>query len=57
MWVDILTKPLQRRAFREFRAELMNYPFDYKGKSTCEDVEKTTGVSEKNGVQTGNSNA
>ena len=29
IWADILTNPLQGRAFREFRAELMNYPVDY----------------------------
>ena len=29
MWDDILTKPLQVKAFREFRAELMNFPVDY----------------------------
>ena len=29
IWADILTNPFQGRAFREFRAELMNYPVDY----------------------------
>ena len=29
MWADILTKPLQGKAFREMRAILMNCPSDY----------------------------
>ena len=30
IWANILTKNLQCRAFREFRAELMKFPVDYK---------------------------
>ena len=29
-WADVLIKPLQVRAFGDFRAELMNFPADYK---------------------------
>ena len=29
MWVDVQTKPLQGRAYREQRAKLMNCPVDY----------------------------
>ena len=57
MWVDILTKPLQGRAFREFRAELMNFPVDYEDKSTFEDLVNTRGVSDTNGVYTVKYNA
>ena len=41
MWADILTKPPQGRAFREFRAELMNCTVEYKEESTFEDVDNT----------------
>ena len=57
MWGNILTKPLQHRALREFKAELMNFPGDYKDKSTSEDVGDTTGVPVRNGIQTGKPNA
>ena len=30
MWADILTKPLQERAFGTMQAELMNCPMNYK---------------------------
>ena len=39
---EILTKPLQVRSFKEFRAELMNCPVEYKDESTCEYLGKTT---------------
>ena len=29
MWLDILTKPLQGRAYSEMRSNLMNCPVDY----------------------------
>ena len=29
MWADILTKPMQGKAFRKMRAKLMNYAVDY----------------------------
>ena len=29
MWADVLTKPLQGKAFREMRSKLMNMPVDY----------------------------
>ena len=29
MWLDILTKPKQGKAFQEFRGRLMNVPEDY----------------------------
>ena len=44
MWTDIFTKPLQERAFREFRSELINCSDDYKEEITCEDVNKITVV-------------
>ena len=47
MWDEISTKPLQGRAFREFRVELKNFPVDYEDKSTCEYVVKTIGVTKK----------
>ena len=47
------TKPLQVRAFREFRVELIKFPSDYKEESTYEVVNNITGVSGTNGVQTG----
>ena len=50
MWDNILIKPLQLRAFRDFRVEILNLSVDYKYKSTCEDVVKTTGVSNTNYV-------
>ena len=52
-----MTKPLQERSFREFRKELTNCPVDYEEKSVCEDVGKTTGVSDKIDAQTVNTNA
>ena len=32
MWSDILTKPKQGKAFREFRGQLMSVPEDYDDK-------------------------
>ena len=52
MWANILTKPLQGKVFRVFRAKLMNCPVEYEEKITCEDAENTTGVYNKNYVQT-----
>ena len=50
MWVNILIKPFQLRVFRELRVELMNCPVEYEEESTCEDLEKTAGVSDTNGA-------
>ena len=50
MWDNILTNPLQFKEFREFRAELMNFPVDYKDEITCEGVRKSTGMSDTNNV-------
>ena len=57
MWDKILTKPLQDRAFREFRAELISRLVDYEYESKREDVENNAGVSNTNYVQKVNSNA
>ena len=57
MWVDILKKSLQGRAFREFIEKRMNLTVDYEEKSTHEDTGKTTGVSKTNTyVHTGGTN-
>jgi hypothetical protein len=46
MWADILTKPLQGKAFREFRAKLMNCAVNYQDDdSVSEEVDKIAGVS------------
>ena len=57
VWTNILTKPLQSRAFREFIGEVMIYLLEYKGEITCEYVGKITGVSDTNVVQAGKHNA
>ena len=49
--------PLQGKSIREFRAELISCPVEYKDESKCEDVGKTTRVSDKNDVQIGNTNS
>ena len=56
MWASIFTNPLQGRALREFRAELINCPVEYEDESACEYTGKTTGVSDKNCVHTGKYN-
>ena len=43
MWADVLTKPLQGKAFRVMRSRLMNMPEDYVDPPT-----QTTGVSQLN---------
>jgi hypothetical protein len=46
MWADILTKPLQGKAFREFWAKLMNCAVNYQeDDSVSEEVDKIAGVS------------
>ena len=37
IWANIFTKPLQGKAFRELKAELINCPVDYEEESTHED--------------------
>ena len=39
MWADIMTKPLQRTAFRVMRAELMNCPVNYEDPTEEEAME------------------
>ena len=51
VWADILTKPLQGKAFREMRAVLMNCPVDYIDeldvRSQQRGIEKSAGVAPK----------
>ena len=51
MWADILTKPLQGKAFREMRAVLMNCPIDYIDeldvRSQQRGIAKSAGVASK----------
>jgi hypothetical protein len=45
MWADILTKPLQGKAFREFWARLMNCAVNYQDDNGAhEEVDKIAGV-------------
>ncbi len=49
MWADVLTKPLQRMAFRTMRAELMNCPVNYE--NPAEDTEEQERKATKHGLK------
>ena len=47
MWADVLTKPLQGKAFREMRSKLMNMPVDYVDPPAQKIILKTSCIREQ----------